>query len=71
MAFEQLQAVVGVAIVDSRFRRQLLLSAPNSLSEFDLSQEEAEAISTIRQDTFAGFATELDSWMSRRSVMIR
>lgn len=71
MAFEQLQAVVGMAIVDSGFRRQLLRAAPNNLSEFDLTQEEAEAISTIRQETLAGFATELDSWMSRRSVATR
>lgn len=59
MAYESLQAIVGTAIVDSKFRRNLLSGSPEVLNEFHLTTEETEALSSIRAKTFHGFATQL------------
>jgi hypothetical protein len=65
MAHETLQAIVGTAIVDSRFRSRLLARAPEALHGFELTAEESEAISAIRAKTFRGFVSELHGWISR------
>ena len=56
MAYENLQVVVGTAIVDSTFRRRLLNRSMEALQPFDLSSEEMDAIRSLHEDTFEGFA---------------
>ncbi|MHB0859101.1 MAG: hypothetical protein ACYC5M_16230 [Anaerolineae bacterium] len=65
MSFETLQVIVGTAIVDSRFCRGLLEKRPDLLNSFDLTDEESEAIASIRAKTIQGFASELQGWISR------
>jgi len=59
MAYESLQAIVGTAIVDSKFRRSLLSRSPEALNGFHLTAEEAAALGSIRAKTLHGFATQL------------
>lgn len=68
MSFETLQAIVGTAIVDSRFCRGLLEKRPDILSSFNLTPEESEAIASIRAKTIQGFANELQGWISRNEA---
>ncbi len=68
MAYEALQAVVGTAIVDSNFRRDLLKKAPGVLNSFELSPEEYEAIHAVQAKTFQGFVSELQSWITHDAV---
>lgn len=68
MAYEALQAVVGTAIVDSNFRRNLLKKAPDVLNSFELSPEEYAAIRAVQAKTFQGFVTELQSWITHNTV---
>jgi len=63
MAYESLQAIVGTAIVDSKFRRTLLSGSPEAFSGFHLTDEETAALSSIRAKTFHGFATQLQVWI--------
>jgi hypothetical protein len=63
MAYETLQAIVGTAIVDSRFRRNLLSGSQEALSGFRLTAEETAALCSIRAKTFHGFATQLHDWI--------
>lgn len=66
MAFESLQALVGTAIVDSRFRTSLLNKQPDALQAFDLSREETVAIAQSQATTIQGFAQDMQSWIARR-----
>jgi len=65
MAYESLQAVVGTAIVDSRFRRSLLAKQADALQAFELSREESVAIAQSRATTIQGFAQDMQSWISQ------
>ncbi len=66
MAHEALQMVVGTAIVDSRFRRNLLTKSVDILHEFPLSDEESQAIISSQADTFQALASELNQWINNR-----
>ncbi|NLG29048.1 MAG: hypothetical protein GX557_14140 [Chloroflexi bacterium] len=66
MAFESLQAVIGTAIVDSRFRSSLLSKQIDALEDFDLSREECVAIEQSKATTIQGFAQDMQSWIARR-----
>lgn len=65
MSREQVEAVVGTAVVDREFRR-LLLSAPaKAVGGFDLTAEEIGAITNIRARTLQEFAQKLHRWLTR------
>ena len=66
--YEALQHVVGTAIVDARFRQQLLAKSTAALSDFDLTREEREAIGCVHAHTMQGFAQELHGWISRNAA---
>ncbi len=66
MAYETLQTIVGTALVDSRFRHNLLDRAPDVLNDFALTPEESAVIKSIRAKTFQGFVSELHGWISRQ-----
>jgi len=68
MANETFQAIVGTALVDSRFRRRLLNRAPDALSGIDLTPQESAVIESIRSNTLQGFAGELDQWLVLNGV---
>jgi len=66
MAYEMLQAVVGTAIVDSRFRRSLLAKQADALKGFELTREESAVIAQSEATTIQGFAQDLHCWITRR-----
>ncbi len=68
MAHEELQAVVGTAVIDSGFRKALLNgSRLRVISNFNLSHEELDVVMRIRADTLEQFAGQLDRWISQSS----
>ena len=71
MAYERLQAIVGTAIVDTRFRQGLLHKRSEVLNDFGLTDEECQAVSSIQAETIEGFASELHRWISNRMQMTR
>ncbi len=66
--YEGLQHIVGTAIVDSRFRQQLLAESSVVLKGFDLTREEREAIDGIRANTMQGFAQQLHGWIRKNAA---
>ncbi|HHX44099.1 MAG TPA: hypothetical protein GX714_08975 [Chloroflexi bacterium] len=70
MAHEALQAIVGTAIVDSTFRRNLLNRSPEVLRPFGLTPEESAAVEHIRAQTIEGFARELHGWITRNTTPV-
>ena len=71
MAHERLQAMVGTAIVDTRFRQSLLNRRADAISKFDLTPEESEAVCSIRAETIEAFASELHRWILGQGAMRR
>lgn len=69
-AHETIQTMVGTAIVDPVFRRDLIAKSPHVLRDFDLTPEEVEAITSVESTTFVGFVTELDRWINRSNAVV-
>ncbi len=65
MSFNDLQAIVGTALVDRRFCELLLSSPQMAMSEFDLSEAEFQAVTAIRARNLEEFAAKLDGWIDR------
>ncbi len=66
MPYESLQAVIGTAVIDSKFRIELLNnSRRHAIQKFDLTKEEMEAVMSIRADSLEQFAGQLDQWISK------
>jgi hypothetical protein len=65
MAYESLQAVIGTAVIDSNFRKNLLNgSRYRAIASFDLTLEERDAVMGIRADSLEQFAGQLDRWIA-------
>lgn len=67
MRHENIQALIGTAIVDAEFRQHLLEDASAVIGDFGLTPEEASAILSIRATTFQGFASQVHAWITSRS----
>lgn len=65
MAHEQVELVVGMAVIDSEFRRRLLTAPGAAIQDFDLTPEEIRAITSIRARTLEEFARKLCRWLAR------
>ncbi len=61
MSQHALQKLVGMAIVDQRFRQGFLNGGRKRLlAQFDLATEEQEVVLSIRASSLEGFAAELE-----------
>jgi hypothetical protein len=56
---EALELVVGMALVNRRFRLHLLRSPEKALSGFDLDRQEREMILRIHEEILEDFVEEL------------
>ena len=64
MSEAALKALVGTALVDREFGEELLRGGRVALlTEFDLTNEEREAVLSIEADTVVEFATRLCEWL--------
>lgn len=62
---EELQALVGRALIDPSFKRDLLNGhRAECLDEFNLSRDERAAATTIQASDLRTFARQLDGWIS-------
>lgn len=67
MIHENIQAIIGAAIVDAEFRQHLLENAASVIGEFGLTPDEATAVLSVKASTLQGFATQLHAWISSKS----
>lgn len=66
MSERALQALIGHAIVDKRFRHQLMNGGrEHLLVEFDLTEDERDVVRSIQAQTFEEFASQLHAWILR------
>ncbi|MBC7238063.1 MAG: hypothetical protein H5T69_19640 [Chloroflexi bacterium] len=68
MAHEMVQMIIGTAIVDARFRQNLLKNTVEVLRDFELTPEESEALARIQADTLHGFAQEVQLWLNTQTI---
>ena len=66
---EELQALVGRALIDPTFRRELLNGHRSEcLQEFDLTRDEHAVASTIQASDLPSYARQLDGWIRDRGA---
>jgi hypothetical protein len=67
MTHEELQALVGRALVEPSFCAALLNGQRDAcLAEFSLTAEEHDAASAIAADDLQDYAKQLDGWITTR-----
>lgn len=65
MSTMALQTLVGIALVDHRFCEELLNGKRDTLlTEFDLTDEEQEAVLAIETDSVQEFTAKLYEWLT-------
>lgn len=72
MSQEHVNMIIGRAATDSEFRKMLQEDTENALSEYELTDEEKEALQKMNFDSLDKFAGDLDDRISkrRRSISI-
>jgi hypothetical protein len=64
MSERALQALIGHAIVDKKFRDQLLNGGRERLlEEFELTETERDVLRSIQAQTFEEFASQVHMWI--------
>jgi hypothetical protein len=59
--------VIAKALVDAEFRNRLLTEPDTALSGYDLTEEERDSLSALREDAFDDFASEVEERISKSS----
>jgi len=65
LAHENLQEVIGRAIIDPAFRQALLECPALAVREFSLTAEELAFLAGVRARSFEQFAAKVDRWIAR------
>jgi hypothetical protein len=65
MSQEGIVDVITKALVDAEFRSQLLAEPEIALSGYDLTEEAAASLSTIEEDAFDEFVSEIEERVSK------
>ncbi|MFQ5594511.1 MAG: Os1348 family NHLP clan protein [Anaerolineae bacterium] len=54
------------AVIDETFRQRLVTAPAQVLGDFDLTDDEQEALTSIRAGSFTEFAARLHRWLEQR-----
>lgn len=66
MAANGLGCLIMTAVVDEAFRERLVAAPALVMGDFDLTNDEQEALASIRAGTFTEFAARLHRWLEQR-----
>ncbi|MBM2826276.1 MAG: hypothetical protein HW403_340 [Dehalococcoidia bacterium] len=67
MAYEALQLVIGLALIDLEFREMLLNERAKAIVGLPLNEEEAAVILSIKATTLKEFSIKLDRWIDQKA----
>jgi hypothetical protein len=70
MSAENVQQVIGRAILESEFRALLFSDPDKALEGYDLTGEETAALKTLDEDKFGDIASQLDERISKSGLGI-
>ncbi|NJM05673.1 Franean1_4349 family RiPP [Candidatus Gracilibacteria bacterium] len=65
MSSEALQQVIGRAVVDAGFRQQLIDSARSACAEYDLTEDELNALEALDAESLKSFVGSLDERITK------
>lgn len=65
MGLTGVQAVIGRAATDAEFRKMLLDNPDEALAEFDLTDEEREALKNLDSEKLESFSQSLDERLTK------
>jgi hypothetical protein len=69
MSQHEIERVIGRAATDSKFRQALIENAREACKEFDLTDEELEALEALDTESLLAFAGTLDKRISKTGGM--
>ncbi len=61
-----LGCLIMTAVVDQGFREQLLTQPVSVMGEFELTEDERKALSSIRAQSLTEFAAQLHRWLEQQ-----
>lgn len=67
MAFEALQLVIGLALIDLEFREKLLSDRAKAIVGLPLNEEEAAVLLSIEAKTLRELSIGLDRWIDKQT----
>lgn len=65
MSQSEVERVIGRAVTDPDFRQRLIDNAREACAEYDLTEEEIEALEALDQNSLVMFAGTLDKRISK------
>lgn len=65
MSQQVVEIIIGKAVTDAAFRKQLFEDADSALKGYDLTSEEIAALKAIEKEAIEKFAGELDERISK------
>lgn len=65
MSQHEIERVIGRAATDSAFRQALIDNARAACKDFDLSEDELNALESLNSESLAAFASTLDRRISK------
>lgn len=68
MSIESVQAIIGRAVTELKYREQLFDDPEKALEGYDLSEQEAAALRGLNRDVFDQVASELEDRISRAGM---
>lgn len=69
MSQHEIERVIGRAATDSKFREALIANAREACKEFDLNEDELDALEKLDANSLLAFAGTLDKRISKTSGM--
>jgi len=68
MSKEAVEAVVGKAILDAKFRQAMIADPEKALAGFDLTDTEKASLKSIDNETMSALANTLDERTSKKMM---
>jgi hypothetical protein len=68
MSLENVQAIIGRAVMEPEYREQLFSNPDKALEGYGLSEEETKALKGIKREKFEAVAGELEDRISKAGI---
>lgn len=68
MVQDAVSQIIGRAVTDPEFRDLLFSNPEQALQDYELSDDEVEALKNLKQEDLEDFSAKLDSRITKRRV---
>lgn len=67
MPEDAVSQIIGRAVIDAEFRETLFSNPEQALEDYNLTDDEKEALKNLKQEDLEDFSTKLDSRITKRA----